>query len=281
MRSVWPHIRLLRPINLMVSAFAMTVCASILKGIQDTLTLCSTIIVVVCYNAAANAYNDVVDYKTDLINRPKRPLVTGYVKIKTARVMTIIFFVMGSVATLHLNLVSKIIAVGIAMPVMILYSRYLKGTPLIGNLTVAFILGLSFIFSGAAYENIQAMVIPACLAIGLTFVRELIKDISDIEGDRKAGFRTFPVLHGVKRSVQLTVFLSIVIGAVSILPFYFGYYGVPYFVVLVLGVEIPLVIIVFSFLKEPAVIKARRFSEVLKISTIAGLIAFFVDSYVN
>ncbi len=263
----------------MVSAFAMSVSASILNGLHDTITLCSTIIVVVCYNAAANAYNDVVDYNTDLINRPRRPLVKGHVKIKTARIMAVVLFIIGSLATLQLNLFSQIIAIVFAMPIMILYSRYLKGTPLIGNLAVATILGLSFIFSGAAYENISAMIIPASLAFGLTFVRELIKDISDIEGDKKAGFNTYPVLHGVERSVQLTTFAAILIGAASILPFYYGYYGVPYFVVLVLGVEIPLVIIVFSFLKEPAVTKARRFSEVLKISTIAGLIAFFVDNY--
>jgi len=259
----------------------MIVCASILDGLNETVILWSTIIVVVCYNAAANAYNDVIDYNTDLINRPKRPLVTGHVKVKTAHYMAIVFFVIGSVATINLNLIATFIAIGIAMPIMILYSRYLKGTPIIGNITVAAILGLSFIFSGIAYNNVQKMVMPSFLAVGLTFVREMIKDISDIEGDSKAGFKTFPVLHGVERSVQLTIFASILIGVLSVVPFYLGYYGVPYFIVLVFGVEIPLVIIVFSFLKEPAVTKARRFSEVLKISTIAGLIAFFVDNYVN
>jgi len=35
------------------------------------------------------------------------------------------------------------------------YSKYLKGMPLIGNMIVAFILGLSFLFCGAAFNNMS------------------------------------------------------------------------------------------------------------------------------
>jgi len=91
MKSLWWHIKLLRPLNLLTGAFSMVVSAGILNRMYDVQTLILTICVVVCYNAAANAYNDVEDYKTDTVNRPNRPLVKGYVKIKTATVMSVIF----------------------------------------------------------------------------------------------------------------------------------------------------------------------------------------------
>jgi len=281
MKNFWQHIKLLRPINLITSAFAMVVCASILNGINDTITLLITILVVVCYNAAANAYNDVLDYKTDVINRPSRPLVTGHVKKRTALYLAIILFVIGSVLTLELNRMAQFIAVGLALPIMIFYSKFLKGTPLIGNAAVAAILGLAFIFSGAVYEQINIMIIPACLAFGLTFVRELVKDMADIEGDAKAGLNTFPVKAGLEKSARVSITAACIIGVGAIIPFLKSYYGWPYLIILVLGVEIPLAMIVFSFLKSPAIKQAKQFSEVLKFSTIVGLMAFFIDNYVR
>lgn len=281
MNNFFQHIRLLRPLNLLVSALSMIVCASILNGLDNHTTLLLTILVVVCYNAAANIYNDLLDLNTDSVNHPQRPLVSGFVKAKTAKTMTIILFVIGTISTLGLNLQSKIIAVALALPALIIYSKYLKGTPLFGNALVGIILGLAFIFSGAAYGHITRMVVPALLAFGLTFVRELIKDIADFEGDKIAGLNTFPVSKGIQTSVHVITTAAIIIGASALIPYAMGYYGLPYLIVLVLGVEIPLLFIVVSFLKEPIITNAKRFSGVLKFSTIAGLLAFFIDHYVR
>jgi len=281
MKSLWHHLELLRPLNLVTSAFAMIVCASIMDGICDTKTLLLTILVVVCYNAAANAYNDIVDYKIDMINRPRRPLVTGAVKIKTANILSTILFIAGSLFALILHPWAAFIAIGLALPTLIIYSKILKGTPLIGNAAVAAMLSLSFIFAGAAFGKIETMIIPACLAFGLTFVRELVKDMADIEGDSIAGLNTFPVKVGLNKSAKIVNVGALIIGIGALIPFFYNYYGFTYLLVLVLGVEIPLAMIVFSFLKRPAIKQAKRFSEVLKFSTIAGLMAFFMDNYVR
>ncbi len=281
MKSLWWHIKLLRPLNLLTGAFSMVVSAGILNRMYDVQTLILTICVVVCYNAAANAYNDVEDYKTDTVNRPNRPLVKGYVKIKTATVMSVIFFAAGSACALWLPIMAQLIAIGLSMPIMIIYSKRLKRTPLFGNAAVALILGLAFIFAGAAFNNVEPMVIPALLAFGLTFVRELIKDIADIKGDSKAGLNTFPVKYGMQKSGYIAIIAAFIIGLGGPVPFVAGYYGLPYLIILVLGVEIPLTIIVFSFLKSPEIDQVKRFSDILKFSTIAGLMAFFIDNYVN
>lgn len=281
MKSFGWHIKLLRPLNLLTGAFAMVVSAGIMNSLYEIKTLLITICVVVCYNAAANAYNDVEDYKTDLVNRPRRPLVTGQVEIKTAMTLAVILFVVGSVFAFGLPIIARVIAIGISMPIMIIYSKSLKGTPLIGNATVALILGLAFIFAGAAFNNMEPMIIPALLAFGLTFVRELVKDMADIEGDTKAGLNTFPVKFGMHKSGYIVITAAFVIGLGSLVPFLNGNYGLPYLIILVLGVEIPLGMIVFSFLKSPEINQAKRFSEVLKFSTIAGLMAFFINNYVN
>ncbi len=281
MTNLGAHLVLLRPLNLLTSALAMVVCASILNGLYDIKTLLILIFVVMCFNGGANTYNDVVDVQTDGINRPKRPLVTGAVKMKTAIFMAASLFLIGSTLTFELNWMAQFIALFIVLPLLIFYSKFLKGTPLIGNITIAAILGLSFIFAGAAFDNIGAMIVPAGLAFGLTFVRELIKDVADIKGDTEADLNTFPIRNGLINTAWVVIASSLLIGVSAIIPYMNGYYGLPYLIILILGVEIPLAIIVFSFYKEPTVSQAKRFSGVLKISTIVGLIAFFIDNYVR
>ena len=41
------------------------------------------------------------------------------------------------------------------------------------------------------------MWIPAWLAFGLSSIRELIKDIADVDGDKINGIMTFPVKFGI------------------------------------------------------------------------------------
>ena len=95
----------------------------------------------------------------------------------------------------------------IAMPLMVVYNVHLKGKPLVGNIAVSFVIGLSFLFCGAAHQNYGPMWLPAILSFGLTFLRELVKDVADLKGDLSTGLATFPILIGIYKSRQLIIFL--------------------------------------------------------------------------
>jgi len=257
----------------------MLIGSGILGTLNNTGTLLLVIAVVMCFAGAANALNDVVDYKIDKINRPMRPLPAGFVKKRTALFISILLFSMGTLACLELSETAKVIGIMIAMPFMILYSKYLKGMPLVGNIIVSFILGLSFLFCGAAFNNMAPMWIPMILAFGLTLVRELVKDIADMEGDQSAGHKTFPITAGIEKSIQLTIFLSACIGVGAFIPFLYGTYGIWYGILLILGVEIPLGVVVVSLLNNPGISSATRSARILKFSTLIGLIAIYAGTF--
>ena len=139
----------------------MVLASGILGVLTETNTMILVVTVVMCFTGAANALNDVVDYKIDLVNRPMRPLPKGYVKKDTAFFLSILLFFIGSVFCLELTQDAKVIGITIAMPLMVFYSKSIKGIPLLGNVTIAFILGLSFLFCGAAFENMEPMSVPA------------------------------------------------------------------------------------------------------------------------
>lgn len=278
MKILLAHIKILRPLNLIIGVFAVIITASILKKTDQVSVWISTLCVVFCYNAAANALNDYFDIETDKVNRPYRPLVTGDVKPQTALFLAIVLFIIGTVIAFTLPLSATFIAVAIALPLMIFYSIWFKGMPLIGNLIVSIILGLTFLFAAAALQNVEPMIIPALLAFGLTLARELIKDIGDVEGDRKAKLKTFPIIAGVKKAWTLVAVFAILIGIGAIIPYVMGKYNYWYIIFVLFGVEIPLIITVFSRMKFPTITAAERAAKLLKISTIAGVLAVWLGS---
>ena len=54
----------------------------------------------------------------------------------------------------------------------------------------------------------EPLIIPALLAFGLTLIREIVKDLADIKGDKSAGLMTFPIVYGKKKTIILCTILS-------------------------------------------------------------------------
>ncbi|MEE3196495.1 MAG: UbiA family prenyltransferase, partial [Candidatus Neomarinimicrobiota bacterium] len=135
----------------MVAASASLMSAYILDNFHYSIIKLYTLLVVVFYTGAANAFNDYCDYEIDLINRPNRPLSRGLLNSNEALLFSIILFIVGSLVTLLLPLKATIVSVGLALPLIIIYSLRLKGIPIIGNMVVSMILGLSFIFFGLSH----------------------------------------------------------------------------------------------------------------------------------
>jgi len=273
------HIKICRPLNCLIGAFSVIVTASILRKINDFEMWFPALIVVIFYNAAANIINDYFDIETDSINRPNRPLITGTVQPQVALIMVIALFVFGTILAFTLPSLATILAVTIALPLMIFYSIWFKKIALIGNVIIALILGLTFVFAGAALHDWQTMLIPAILAFGLTLVREIIKDIADVEGDRRARLRTLPAIFGVRQTWLFTSIFAILIAVVVVIPYLTGIYNNWYLFFVIFCIEIPIGYIVFLAMKNPTISSAKQAAKILKLSTIAGVIAVWVGSF--
>jgi len=278
MKILYQHLKLLRPLNIITSGVAMVISSAILDGFSDTRILTLTVIIVMLYTAAANALNDAMDYEIDLVNKPLRPIPLGAVTIKNSLIISFTLFSLGSVLCLQLSDSAIMIGVFIAMPMMIFYSISLKSKYFIGNIAVALILGMSFLFSGAAYGSISLVWTPMLLAFSLTFVREMVKDVSDIVGDQNQGLKTYPIINGVHKSARLIVVLCVLVGLGSLYPYLNGDYGKNYIIALFIGVEIPLMVVVFLLTKTPSISSAIISASILKFSTIMGLFSIYLGA---
>jgi len=278
MKNLLPYFHIIRPLNVFISAMVIVFSALITKFDGSPNLIIFSIFVIICYTAGANSLNDVIDYKADKLNKPNRPIASGDISRDYGLISSIIFFSIGTFVAFKLNHNSQIISIFIALPLMVLYNIKLKKYPLVGNIVVSLVLALSFIFSGYVFSNLTPMIIPSCLAFGLTLIGEIVKDIEDIKGDKVEGLKTFPIIYGKRNAIKLSVFLSIVLGLIAFVFFIFGYYNIYYGIFLILTVEIPLAVVVISLSNKPNIITAKKSAKLLKFCTIGGLFSIYIGT---
>ncbi len=188
-----------------------SVWASILDKQQFLISL-STILV------AASGYiiNDYFDVKIDQVNKPHEVVIGRFIKRRHAMFMHQLLNV--SAAVISFTLGWKVFVVNIlAMTLLWFYASIFKKQPFIGNFMVASLTGASLVVMAVYYtENDLLINIYAVFAFGITMIREIIKDIEDIRGDKKYGSSTLPILLGIRKTkVLLFVFMSLFIVVVA------------------------------------------------------------------
>jgi geranylgeranylglycerol-phosphate geranylgeranyltransferase len=200
---VHPALRLVRVGNLVVSFVGTVVGGLVAHGMGVAgskefwaivlLAAASTALV----TAGGNVLNDLEDIEGDRINHPERPLVTGAISVQSARIIAIGLFVAGIEAALPVILVEPLVGVILALALagMLGYEFRLKAAGLGGNLVVAALTGLVFLYGGAAAGNALVLAPFAAMAFLATLSREVIKDMEDVEGDITR--HTLPKTYGL------------------------------------------------------------------------------------
>jgi geranylgeranylglycerol-phosphate geranylgeranyltransferase len=153
---------------------------------------------------AGNVDNDVADIESDRVNRPERPLPSGEITIRQAQAVAAVLAVGGLSASWPLGVPAFSIAVG-AAGLLWLYNHQLKRRPLVGNLAVAGLTGLLFLYIAVVTRRWEGLVPTALFAFWVHLARELVKDLEDMEGDAVQGARTLALLRP-----ELTRVLAIV-----------------------------------------------------------------------
>ena len=278
MKKLFAYITIIRPLNVILGGLTIVISSFIVKYNGPISFVIFAVLVVMFYTAGANTLNDYFDYKIDKINRPDRAISSGLVLRRHALIFSLFAFILGTLFALQLNKNSQLVSICISLPLIIGYNAKLKYFPLIGNIVVALILSLSFIYAGFIFDNIKPLIIPAVLAFGLTLIREIVKDMADIIGDKSVGLKTFPIIYGENKTIVLCAVLSALLGIGSFVPFITGYYNIFYGILLILTVEIPLAVVVILLLNKPNILTAKRSTKLLKFCTLGGLFSIYIGT---
>ena len=225
--------------------------------------------------SAGNIINDVLDIEIDKINRPERPLPKGDISSSTAVLTYILFSFSAIIIAIQINL-SALIIVLFTTGILILYSYKFKYYPLFGNAVVAFFTGLAFIYGGIAANNWYLAIIPASFAFFINFIREIIKDMEDVKGDKKANVITYPVKFGFTYSKRVALILTLLLIALTTVPFIFHIYNIEYFIVVMGVVNVILIYFLVQLFKNHSKENLKRLSNLLKLNMVFGLIAIYI-----
>jgi len=221
--------------------------------------------------AGGNAINDFYDAKIDVINKPHRPIPSGGISPRSAFAFAISLFGIGVVLSYFINLICFLIAAANSL-LLIGYAYKLKRTVLWGNVSIGYLTGSTFLFGGAAVNEIAATFILFMLAVLATVGREIVKDIEDVRGDKKEGIITLPISVEVKKSAMIASAFVIMAVILSPLPTVLSGFGISYLAIVTLA-DVILLLGIMIIEKYPA-----RSSSFLKGGMMVALLAFIVGA---
>ncbi|MCB9261483.1 MAG: geranylgeranylglycerol-phosphate geranylgeranyltransferase [Flavobacteriales bacterium] len=177
----------------------------------------------IAISAAGYLFNDMLDTKTDSINKPEKMYIRFW-NIKLAWLSFVLLNAFGLLLSNSIN-GSVFFIMFSVVNLMMIYSLWFKRWPFVGNLLVALFAGISIFVVYVAFlsqyplGNIseempqynQLIRYYAGFAFFITLIREMIKDLEDYQGDHETGAKTLPIVLGITTTRNLTLVLSVFI----------------------------------------------------------------------
>ena len=265
-----------------------------------------TLLIVSVVGIAAGGYviNDYFDVKIDRINRPNNLVVTRIISRDAALNLfyglTAVGVIAGTVVAWWAHSWTLLFTYVVIPGLLWFYSASYKRMFLIGNLVVAFASAIVPLLVAIAnadylhhlYQNALAYspIIGelyvwtggfAAFAFLLTWVREIVKDIEDIEGDREMECRTLPIVWGDKVAKIIATLLLVVIATLivyilfAVLPFSHEWKSLPTRYV-VFGLIVPILCSIVLLWAANNRTEYHRVQTIIKFAMFMGMLFSYV-----
>ncbi len=225
-------IKAIRPLNLLIVAILqLLLYYNILLPHLDhpRLTLYTFggfVLSTLLLTASGYLINDYYDHIGDQINKQGWHRLTRSQLIVTYSIVSLLGVAISIAVAYSIGQLSYVSIYVLASILLYSYSAWGKRQPLIGNVMVAVFCGLSITIlllterpallslmdtTPTLYHQIVHLVIGlSVFAFMITLVREMVKDVQDIEGDRAQGYTTLPIIIGIPRTkVMITWYLGV------------------------------------------------------------------------
>lgn len=253
------------------------------------------LIIIASVSIAAAGYiiNDYFDLNIDKINKPDKNVINSHINRRWAIAWHLTLSIAGVLATAVAVSMSKwyLVAANLLCVILLwLYSTSFKRQFVIGNVVISLltawtvlILFFAQVSAHDAFNNNDAVTFKffrvAFLYAGFAFIisliREAIKDIEDMNGDRQYGCNTMPIAAGIRATkIYIAVWLVVLIASLIILQLYILQFGwsvaILYSVLLVI---IPLFYLFSQLFKATTTKDFSRLSRITKMIMLTGILS--------
>jgi 4-hydroxybenzoate polyprenyltransferase len=206
---------------------------------------------------AAGGYiiNDYFDVNIDEVNKPGSLVIDKIVSRRWAILWHFIFSAAGVLLTVFAvagkNQFYLVFANLGTVALLWFYSARLKKSFFLGNLTISILVAWTILIMFLSKMNVSAAfgmesgyqirlfrltILYAVFAFIATLIRELIKDVEDMPGDRRFGAKTLPIKWGIPVSkFIISVFLVLLLSLIFIAILYVMQFGWWLFILYAIG----------------------------------------------
>lgn len=186
------------------------------------------VISTVCIAGGGYVINNILDTGTDLYNKPNQVVVGTKISETAAYNIYIALTITGVAIGFYLsNVINQpsfaILFVSIAAT-LYLYASSFKRYLLVGNILIAILLSISVLivgifdlFPAITTENraimatlFKVLIDYAVFAFMINLLREIVKDLEDVNGDYNQGINSLPIVLGVSRTTMIVFFASFI-----------------------------------------------------------------------
>ena len=245
--------------------------------------------------AAGYIINDYFDINIDHVNKPEKMVVEKFINRRWAIILHFIFTLAGLVVSGYIALKTSLVIIlanSVCALMLWVYSTTFKKKLLSGNIiisaltawtvlilyfatntTLSLTPGLASGVTAGMNRVYKFAALYAGFAFIISLIREVVKDIEDMEGDAKYNCKTMPIVWGVPAAkVFVAVWLVVLIGALGVLQFYvlqIGWWLSALYVLLL--VIAPLIWILREFYRAQTTSQYHQVSTLIKLVMLTGI----------
>ena len=231
MNNIIYFLKLVRLKNLMIVALTQLIIKfSLINPFLDDFMLSNNqfyllVLATIFITASGYIINDIYDVKTDKVNKEESRIIGKSITSRNAITCYIIFNLLGLGLGIYIAYIIKQPYYNLIFIYCILslwtYSKRMKTSFLFGNLQVSLLTALSIfnvalfdlISNGINKNNGEMMIFKIILfyagfAFITTFIREIIKDLEDMEGDKKIQAKTLAITYGIEKTKLISLIFT-------------------------------------------------------------------------
>ena len=269
-------LKITRPFNCLFVIISVFFGAYYQSSASNLFPILFAAISAVLIAAAGYVINDFFDIPIDIINRPDRVLPSGKITPKAAYIFSVTLFILGITASYFTQNYYCVLIAIINSLLLFSYAKTFKMSFLAGNILVSYTTASTFLYGGLCNNNLKNSMIIVIFAFLYTFIREIVKDGEDIEGDIKLGAKTLAVKIGRKNIAIVSIIPVFAIILYSVFLFTENVISLKTFIVFSAGISLPLVILINYILRKSETKRFANASSLMKINMLMLLIILWV-----